>query len=224
MKWEYYINLSGVYDGCLREIDCKYIPGTNCYCDDAAKEVLQKRLANVPINALHFMDSGNYHYLSYFFLERIKEEFTLVLFDRHPDFQMPSFGDILSCGGWVKNAWEDLENLKKVYMVGVDEDLFHGLKDAPKEVELLRIEDISAVSKELPIYISIDKDVLSEDYASCDWDQGEVSLKELINALEDLKSVRILGVDVCGEKKEHPTAEEIKKNTGTNEVLKNTFI
>lgn len=224
MKGEYYINLSGVYDGCLREIDCKYIPGTNCYCDDAAKEVLQKRLANVPVNALHFMDSGNYHYLSYFFLERIKEDFALVLFDRHPDFQMPSFGDILSCGGWVKNAWDDFKNLKKVYMVGVDEGLFYGLNDVPAEVELLKPQNISAISNELPIYISIDKDALSVEYAACDWDQGDLSLTDLLKVLDELKRLRILGVDVCGEKKENPTAEETKKNSDTNEILKNIFI
>ena len=215
--------MSGVYDGKQRCIDCRDVAGTNCYCDDAAKAVLRERLSVVPTDALHFLDSGNYHYLSYFFLERIKEDFALVLFDKHPDFQMPSFGDILSCGGWVKNAWEDFPKLKKVYMVGVDPVLFFELKDVPKEVQLISVDEVATLPMELPIYVSIDKDVLSEEYVACDWNQGETTLFDMESACKILKNHRLLGVDICGEKKENPTAEELQKNEAVNEVLKNTF-
>ena len=223
MQGEYYINLSGIYDGYEPEIDCKDVEGTNCYCDDAAKDTLRKRLSHVPTHALHYLDSGNYHYLSYFFLERITKDFALVLFDRHPDYQLPSFGDILSCGGWVKNAFDDLNYLKKVYMVGVDENLFSALKDVPKEVKLLGINDVADISMELPIYISIDKDVLAKTWAACDWDQGELSLWELRSALEVLKKHNVLGVDVCGEKKESPSEEDLYKNESVNEEIRNLF-
>ena len=38
-------------------------------------------------------------------MEKITEPFSLVLFDRHPDTQRPSFGDITSCGGWVRSSF-----------------------------------------------------------------------------------------------------------------------
>ena len=223
MKEEIYINLSGIYDGFPSELNCKDINGTNCYCDDYAKERLRKRLQDVSLERVHFIDSGNYHYLSYFFLERIQEDFALVLLDHHPDYQPPSFGDILSCGGWVKNAFEEFEHLKKVYMVDVDEDLFYQLKDVPPEICLLKKDELEKISADLPIYVSLDKDVLSEDEAATDWDQGDMKLSELLDIMSVLQEHRLLGVDVCGEKKEAPTDSEIETNRKINETIYNFF-
>ncbi len=223
MKEEIYINLSGIYDGFPSELNCKDINGTNCYCDDYAKEILRKRLQDVSLERVHFIDSGNYHYLSYFFLERIQEDFALVLLDHHPDFQPPSFGDILSCGGWVKNAFEEFDHLKKVYMVDVDKDLFYQLKDVPPEICLLKKDELGKISADLPIYISLDKDVLSEDEAATDWDQGDMKLLELLDIMRVLQEHRLLGVDVCGEKKEAPTDREIEINRKINETIYNCF-
>lgn len=223
MKEEIYINLSGIYDGFPSELNCKDINGTNCYCDDYAKEILRKRLQDVSLERVHFIDSGNYHYLSYFFLERIQEDFALVLLDHHPDFQPPSFGDILSCGGWVKNAFEEFDHLKKVYMVDVDEDLFYQLKDVPPEICLLKKDELEKISADLPIYVSLDKDVLSEDEAATDWDQGDMKLSELLDIMRVLQEHRLLGMDVCGEKKEAPTDSEIEINRKINETIYNCF-
>ena len=223
MKEEIYINLSGIYDAFPSELNCKDINGTNCYCDDYAKEILRKRLQDVSLERVHFIDSGNYHYLSYFFLERIQEDFALVLLDHHPDFQPPSFGDILSCGGWVKNAFEEFDHLKKVYMVDVDEDLFYQLKDVPPEICLLKKDELEKISADLPIYVSLDKDVLSEDEAATDWDQGDMKLSELLDIMRVLQEHRLLGMDVCGEKKEAPTDSEIEINRKINETIYNCF-
>ena len=224
MKGKYYINMSGIYDGFLSEIDCKSVSGTNCYCDATAKDTLRVRLKDIPVDAIHFLDSGNYHYLSYFFLEQIKEEYALVLFDKHPDYQLPSFGEILSCGGWVKNAWEELPNLKEVYMVGVDRMLFEKLADVPEKVKWLDVQDLEKLKSKLPVYVSIDKDVLSTEFASCDWDQGDMSLEELLCALRELRDNHpILGVDVCGEKKESPTDDERDRNQRINDEILKVF-
>jgi arginase family enzyme len=224
MKGEYYINLSGIYDGFLSEIDCRDISGTNCYCDDVARKTLEERLKDIPVDALHFMDSGNYHYLSYFFLRRIKKEFALILFDHHPDCQLPSFGEILSCGGWVKNAWEELPNLKEVYMVGVDRMLFENLADVPEKVKWLDVQNLEKLKSKLPVYVSIDKDVLSTEFASCDWDQGDMTDTQLMEALEWInRSYPVLGVDVCGEKKEAPTEKERMQNLEINDRIRKVF-
>lgn len=221
MKEEIFINLSGIYDGFPTELNCKDIEGTNCYCDDLAAGELRRRLKGVSPRGLHFIDSGNYHYLSYFFLEKIKEDFSLVLLDHHPDYQPPSFGNILSCGGWVKNAFEDFEQLKRIYMVDVDKKLLNELEDIPEEIIYLEKDEIHKIPGEYPLYISLDKDVLSPREAATDWDQGDMKTIQLLTILEKLCRYKILGIDVCGEKKENPKDEEIEKNRKINDKIRN---
>ena len=211
-----YMDFSGQYEGCDGEyVDCRSIQGTNCYCDGIAKEELRQKIASFGPEGVHFIDSGNYHYVSLLWLEKIEEDFALVLFDNHPDMQPPSFGDITSCGGWVKEAIETLPHLRRVYMVGVDEELLTELEPLPEVVHrgLPQEED-------LPIYISLDKDVLSCEYARTDWSQGSMTLVELEEHLRGLLAdYRILGVDICGEKKENPSDDELQINRRTNQAL-----
>ena len=171
----------------LSIIDCRDLEGTRCYLDDYAKEQLLERMEAASLNGIHFIDSGNYHYLSLLWLMQIKTPFNLILFDHHPYDQPPSFGQITSCGGWVLEAKETLSNLMNVYTFGVGEML-----------------DINSIDKDIPLYISIDKDVLSEDYAITDWDQGDMTIDEMIDLLKDIaKDRQIIGVDICGDSGEY---------------------
>ena len=81
------------------------------------KEKIKKRICTCPVNGIHFIDSGNFHYVSEFYLERLTEEFVLVVFDHHSDMLKPLFGDILSCGSWILNAMEHNKYLKKVILI-----------------------------------------------------------------------------------------------------------
>ncbi len=211
-----YMDFSGQYEGCDGEyVDCRSMQGTNCYCDDIAKEELRQKIASFGPEGVHFFDSGNYHYVSLLWLEKIEEDFALVLFDNHPDMQPPSFGDITSCGGWVKEAIETMPHLKRVYMVGVDETLLEELEPLPSQVVRGLPQD-----EALPIYISLDKDVMMEEYARTDWSQGSMTLVELEEHLRGLLAdYRIIGVDICGEKKENPSDEDWNINRTTNESL-----
>ena len=57
------------------------------------------------VSGIHFIDSGDYHYISKIMTDFIKEPFTLVLIDHHTDMQDASLGgDILSCGNWAKKG------------------------------------------------------------------------------------------------------------------------
>lgn len=50
------------------------------------------------------------------------------------------------------------------------------------------------------IYITIDKDVLHTEDAVTNWNQGEMRLEHVIDALRTIASLRrIVGVDICGE-------------------------
>lgn len=256
------MNMSGIYESqdfypetgtCF--LDMTDIPGTNCYCDEEAKEEIRRRLeeSGALRTQVHFLDSGNYHYLSLFFLEKIQVDFELLLLDNHPDMQSPSFGAITSCGGWVKEALDRLPHLKRVFLYGVEDPLLRECereepldpritvlrswrrlgggeasieeyRDAPGDFDARRdpwewveyrdaekilgspyVTDPSEASclredRALPIYISLDKDLLRPGEAFCNWSQGVTSAEELFGLLRACDAKReILGLDICGE-------------------------
>ncbi|MCF0130793.1 MAG: hypothetical protein HUJ71_03655 [Pseudobutyrivibrio sp.] len=190
----------------LEVVDCTDVFSTKCYCDDESVTSLRLRLSTMGYDGIHFIDSGNYHYLSLLFLEKIETDFNLILFDHHSDDQPPGFGDILSCGGWVLDAKTHLSHLKNVYSYGVGE--YVSPSDIPTDI---------------PVYISIDKDILSYDYAITDWDQGNMTLGELTSTLQDIFLNRdILGVDVCGDTSDVSLDQE-SINNSTNAFLFDFF-
>lgn len=87
-------------------LDFRALEGTNCYCSEDSVLSLRSALEEIPTDAIHIIDTGDYHYLTYFFLERLTEDFRLILFDNHSDDQTPIFETegMLSCGGWVKTS------------------------------------------------------------------------------------------------------------------------
>ena len=112
-------------------IDCSDIPGTDCYCDDEAVETIRKRIADAGIKdagGIHFFDNGNYHYMSKIWTDMIQEPFSLVVFDHHPDMQAPRFGNILSCGGWVKTVLEENKFIDNVVIIGVADHLVEEIR------------------------------------------------------------------------------------------------
>ena len=205
-------------------LDLSTIPGTNCYCDEAAKEELRKRMRPVGEDCrVHFLDSGNYHYLTLLWLERIKEPFSLVLMDHHPDYKEAAFGGITSCGGWVREALEIFPNLKKVYMGGVDPQLMEELQPLSDRIEVFDMEQTlrgCIEPQEGPFYVSLDKDVMEERYARTDWTQGSATLERVMERLGEIfEEKQVLGVDICGEKKENPSPEDRRINEETNRKL-----
>ena len=183
-------------------IDCTNIEGTKCYLDDSAKSILQEKLKDQSVSGLHFIDSGNYHYLTLLWLQKIDSDFNLVLFDHHPDNQAPSFGDITSCGGWVLEAQQTLPHLKNVYTIGAGNDC------SPSEIDTT-----------LPLYISIDKDILSPSDAITDWDQGEMSLPELLSTLDLIITPPIIGIDICGDSSEFASSSALTNNATNLSLL-----
>lgn len=248
--------------------DCSLISGTNAYCSDEAAEqlreevnkalVIEKNNPKAPLDAdgsrekletmpagIHFIDSGNYHYMSLFFLERIPTDFTLLLIDNHTDMNENAFGDILSCGNWVRKALETLPHLKKVVMLGVKPQYFQEMKESltsegelaenpesenelffinnsegcsaqertiilpnikndvtKKIIYVNNVNDISTyISSDIAVYVSLDKDALSEEYAVADWDQGKLSLDDIKHIFAELNQHHILGIDICGDAK-----------------------
>ena len=60
-------------------------------------------------------------------------------------------------------------------------------------------EKIKELPDEVPVYISVDKDVLDEKYAVTNWDQGKMSMGMLEQILKTLVTeYDVIGVDICG--------------------------
>lgn len=194
----------------FRWIDCTDLNGTDCYCDEEAAETLRRRIAPYTPDGIHFIDSGNYHYLTKFWTEKIRQPFSLVVFDHHPDMQPSLFEEMLSCGSWVKNVLDTNPHLRKVLLVGAAERLIRAIPSEYKarvkcysETALSHEEAWQSFSREHvrePVYISVDKDVLDHESSATNWDQGSLSLKELEQLLGIIfRQEEIIGVDICGE-------------------------
>ena len=213
-------------------IDCTDIPGTDCYCDDEAVVAIRRRIADAGIkdaSGIHFFDNGNYHYMSKIWTDMVQEPFSIVVFDHHPDMQEPRFGNILSCGGWVKKVLEENRFIDNVVIIGVADHLAEEFKseiasqpadarnDLQHKVTFIRESESPAVTLEgrspdrvhstfhIPhsshLYISIDKDALSPTYAATNWDQGSLDVATLKEIIAGLAaSHKIIGIDICGER------------------------
>lgn len=194
-------------------VEVQELPGSNCYCDGDAMETLRQKLEEFDADGIHFIDSGNYHYMSRIWLEKLNTPFRLVVFDNHTDMQPPAFGGLLSCGGWVAASLEELLLLKEVLLVGPDQEAFDQTEPVLREkVRFLSREKLGEMTleekvsffeeltAELPTYLSVDKDVLCPEEASTTWSQGEMTLEELCEFVKILLEKQdILGMDVCGE-------------------------
>lgn len=187
---------------------------TYCYATHHSLDQIRKHLKEnvTPDKGSHltFIGSGNYHYVTKLLLERLNEPFVLVLCDHHVDSMVLPYEGLISCGSWVRNALKTLPDLMQVLFIGIGDEQLAYLKDLDSSkllyIPTSKLEDEDYIAKveekvkPLPVYISIDKDVLSEEYVVTNWDQGVLSPKRLVQLIErNVASRSVLGIDVCGE-------------------------
>lgn len=159
-----------------QSLDFTGLEGTNSYCSDEAARAISSALSERKLPMLRWIDSGDYHYLSYLLAKDIREPFGLLLLDHHSDCQDSAFGsDILSCGNWVEFLRRACPALKSVEWNVLD-----------------------PIADELPVYVSLDLDVLSEKYFRTNWDQGSMTPTELETILTKAFRRRVLAIDICG--------------------------
>lgn len=198
----------------LRRIDLSGISGTDMYCTAEAETEIRKRLEPYGPCGIHFLDSGNYHYVTKFFTDMITEPFSLVMYDHHTDMQQPLFPQLTSCGNWAADVLRDNPFLEQLILSGPDQKSMEEISaDLPvnrkeklicisrEEIKSGKIDrKTSRVRMELPIYISIDKDVLDRSGARTNWNQGDMPAAVLEKLLLDVfRHQRVIGVDICGE-------------------------
>lgn len=210
------------------------LSGCNCYCDAEASDRIRKEIQAFTGKGLHFIDSGNYHYMTRLWLEKLQIPFRLLVFDNHTDMQPPAFGGLLSCGGWIAASLEELPLLQEVVLVGPDEEAYTQVEpDLQQKVLFLSREKLSTMtaeekvgffnnlSEDLPLYVSVDKDVLCKGDASTTWSQGDMHLSELMSFLElVLERQNILGMDVCGECDMDSCSEDFLNDHANEAILR----
>lgn len=210
------------------------LSGCNCYCDAEASDRIRKEIQAFTGKGLHFIDSGNYHYMTRLWLEKLQIPFRLLVFDNHTDMQPPAFGGLLSCGGWIAASLEELPLLQEVILVGPDEEAYTQVEpDLQQKVLFLSREKLSTMtteekegffnnlSEDLPLYVSVDKDVLCKGDASTTWGQGDMHLSELMSFLElVLERQNILGMDVCGECDMDSCSEDFLNDHANEAILR----
>ena len=191
----------------FRVLDCSKIEGSECWCDADARAELEARIAPYPAAGIHWIDTGDYHYMTRLWTACLGEPFSLLLLDHHPDVQAPSLGlmagsdvPLLSCGSWAREVLEKDPDLRDFWMVGIDPALSseaEGLK-----VRCFTEDDLPNLPEPVfssPVYISLDLDVLRKEDARTNWDQGRMTLQQLSEYLEAVFARnRVLGVDICG--------------------------
>lgn len=195
----------------VRLLDAEDWEGTRCYCSQEAAERLMDSLP-LDLPKVRWIDSGDYHYMSHLLALREKEPFHLVLLDHHPDNQEPAFGDVLSCGSWVKVFREQNPKLEDILCIGPEgcpEDIPDGWLESRRGERL---------------YVSLDKDIMSQGWARTDWTQGSHTLpqvKAIMGRL--LEEGNVVAVDICGELQESKgaSAEDLRINKETNIELYN---
>lgn len=191
-------------------IDCSDIEGCDLYCSDEAAAEIRKRIMPYGINGIHFIDSGNFHYVTKITTDQIKRPFLLVVFDHHTDMQRPLVDGMMSCGDWAGLVLDQNPNLKQLILIGPEAaDIFQ--IDAVRKDRLLtfsaeELKNGTARKKSanilsgVPFYISIDKDVLSTRFTETNWNQGDMTLDMLEHLLGIILSHEtVCGIDICGE-------------------------
>lgn len=220
----------------FRYIDCSDIQETDMYCSKNAYEKIWGRIEPYGIQGIHYIDSGNYHYITKIITDHIDEPFGLVMYDHHTDMQIPMVPEMMSCGDWAGQALSQNKNLRQLVIVGPPESDIEQTLESYSGSQSGRLLTFSAedlhgdllenklklIRTDLPLYISIDKDVLGPEYTETNWSQGDMSIDGLERLLSvflggqgeeknsdacrnderyagDIRHSRILGIDICGE-------------------------
>lgn len=220
----------------FRYIDCSDIQETDMYCSKNAYEKIWGRIEPYGIQGIHYIDSGNYHYITKIITDHITEPFGLVMYDHHTDMQIPMVPEMMSCGDWAGQTLIQNENLRQLVVVGPPESDIEQILESYSGSQSGRLLTFSAedlhgdllenklklIRTDLPLYISIDKDVLGTEYTETNWSQGDMSIGGLEHLLgvflggqgeekntdacrndernaDDIRHSRILGIDICGE-------------------------
>ena len=99
------------------------------YCSQSAYEEIRKRIEPFGISGIHFIDSGNYHYVTKIMTDFLKEPFVLVCFDHHTDMQKPMVEGMTSCGDWAGQVLRENTYLQQLVLIGPPQRDIDGIEN-----------------------------------------------------------------------------------------------
>lgn len=189
-------------------LDFSGLSGTHLFLDPEAGETIRRKIAPFGAHGIHFIDTGDYHYLSKLTAETAGCPFVLVLADHHTDMQEGAFGTALSCGDWAGALLRE-NKAAGCILIGppgesirkIPEDIRSKVLPLQRECKDADWNRAADFCKKLPVYISIDRDILRPDVFRTDWDQGDFSMEELSSLLLGVVGARrcgVIGIDICG--------------------------
>jgi len=190
-------------------LDCFDIEESRLYCSVDSQKKIRDKIEPYGISGIHFIDSGDYHYITKIMTDFIKEPFILVLIDHHTDMQQPAFEGMINCGSWAQEVLKNHPFLKQLVLIGQNRQTLDLLNRKNKEkvikisyeqlVEGFIEKPLLSIKKEYPIYLSLDEDVLNRQVVRTNWDQGEMTFDMLKNILQILLTKQnVIGIDLCG--------------------------
>lgn len=186
------------------------------YADSFGVAECGRRMDSLKEKSFCLLGSGDFHHLTLLRLERVMRPFHLVVFDNHLDssFVFPRY----HCGNWMYHA-SRLPLCGRVTHIGSNDHRAFGNRFGIRPLEksgrlsllpgaecagsgaLDKLKRLMESGPEgLPLYISIDKDVLNENEAPGDWDNGTMDMRSLTKMIEWIgRSFFIAGGDITGE-------------------------
>ncbi|MCX7795984.1 MAG: arginase family protein [bacterium] len=198
------------------ELDLREVEGIRYLCPLEKLEELDRRIPRYR-SSIAFIGSGDFHYITYLFLRRIREPFNLLLIDNHLDIN-GTFDGFISCGSWLKDALNN-RHLRYVFYIGPYVNNSKRIIRVGKDLEELSL----SVRMGIPFYISIDKDILDSSIIETNWEQGHLTLEELFRILSYIPIDRIIGIDICGEPRPDPFSPYLKKSEEINLKIVDIF-
>ena len=226
------IDLDGAWPGNIldldRSLDCRAWGPKLRYC--APGKIIESFYEEVAGKLAPFtlFGSGDFHHLTAIWLRQIIEQFVLVSFDNHPDWDTrpPHW----CCGTWMNRALES-RLLKKAVIWGCanfelnpphrwfanHSALRAGRLEVWPWIERFgtsarrrwsgitaenwkeRFAAFAAGLSDSRIYVTIDMDCLQPEVATTDWEQGLFTAEDIAWALGTLRqSATVVGGDLCG--------------------------
>jgi len=130
------------------------------------------------------------------------DDLHIVHFDAHPDLRDEYLGEKLSHATVMRRCWEIVGD-DRIFQYGIRsgdrEELLWGKEHVKTSMfDFAGIESLKKRIKDKPVYLTIDLDVLdpSEFPGTGTPEAGGVSFRELLEALNHLKGLNIVGLDM----------------------------
>ncbi|MCI3027906.1 arginase family protein [Desemzia sp. C1] len=202
--------LQNLYEGLYHQlVDISDLPGINTICAKETVETIRNRFDIISRSAIHFLGNGNFHYLTLPLLQKYKHPFSLIVFDHHNDAGKLDYEGFTSCGSWINEVVKLVPAVKKVFLVGCgeenDKEMSQEITEKiiiipERELNPLKLYQVSKMIPTKDIYFSVDRDVLTPKEVQTNWDQGNVSTEELIDYIKILSNDHaLIGADICGD-------------------------